>query len=63
MMHSRLKKPHLLAGVSFIIGRIDILGLFPKSFLGEILCRDRACPCPNPNEDSHPAKLDFAKLN
>ena len=30
-----------------------IMRLLPKSFLGEILCRDRACPCPNPNEDSH----------
>jgi hypothetical protein len=25
----------------------------PKSILGEIFCRDRACPCPNPNADSH----------
>ena len=39
---------------------------FAKSSLspfGKDLCRDRACPCPNHNADSHPAKRDFAKLN
>ena len=28
----------------------------PKSLWGEILCRDRACPCPNSDADSRPDK-------
>jgi hypothetical protein len=39
------------------IGKISLrvynMGLLPDSFFGEILCRDRACPCPNSKADSH----------